>query len=249
MRADYVNSELHRPFGAISSSDEIETRAPALATPPTVGCNYKDKMDRFNFTIDWFHKENDRQISLNDSLNIPIGILTGVFALVFYMFTSFSFSTEFNSLIEFSFVLFIVLTLLCWIVVVYFLFKSYNNLFNCYEYKGIPFPTVLNEQYENLEKYVSANRELLDKETSVDTLYENQLVEMLSEYLNRNIENNDRKSWYLHLAKKFLLGCIISVILCAIPFTIHFCLNKEVDKVQKVEINNLPKVPEKLNNL
>lgn len=206
-------------------------------------------MDRINFTIDWFHKENDRQISLNDSLNIPIGILTGVFALVFYMFTSFSFSSEKSSIIEISFVLLIILTLLCWIIVVYFLFKSYNNLFNSFEYKGIPFPTVLNEQYENLEKYVSENKELLDDSITVDTLYEKQLGEMLSEYLNRNIENNDRKSWYLHLAKKFLLGCIISVILCAIPFTIHFCLNKEIEKVQKVEISNLPTVPDKLNNL
>jgi len=36
MRANYVTAELHRPFGAISSCDEIETRAPALATPPAV---------------------------------------------------------------------------------------------------------------------------------------------------------------------------------------------------------------------
>lgn len=36
MRVDSGTSGLHRPFGAISSCDEIETRAPALATPPAV---------------------------------------------------------------------------------------------------------------------------------------------------------------------------------------------------------------------
>ena len=206
-------------------------------------------MDRLNFTIDWFHKENERQNTLNDSLNIPIGILTGVFALVFYMFTSFSFSKETNLIIEISFIILIVLTLICWIIVVYFLFRSYNNLFHNYEYKAIPFPTELNEQYEGLETYVNENRELLEDNITADTLYEKQIAEMLSEYLNRNIENNDRKSWYLHLAKKFLLVCIISVILCAVPFTIHFCLNKEVEQIQKVEINNLPKFPDRINNL
>jgi len=44
MRADYGTSELHRPFGAISSCDEIETRAPALATPPAVGRNAKKRL-------------------------------------------------------------------------------------------------------------------------------------------------------------------------------------------------------------
>ncbi|MCA1919877.1 MAG: hypothetical protein LDL38_10795 [Flavobacterium piscis] len=206
-------------------------------------------MDRLNFTIEWFHKENERQNSLNDSLNIPIGILTGVFALIFYMFTSFSFSKETNLIIEVSFVILIILTLACWIIVVYFLFRSYNNLFKNYEYKAIPFPTELDKQYERLENYINENRELLDTNITVDKLYEKQLAEMLSEYLNRNIENNDRKSWYLHLAKKFLLACIISVILCAIPFTIHFCSNKEVEQIQRVEINNLPTIPDKINNL
>jgi len=36
MWVDIGTSERFRPFGAISSCDEIETRAPALATPPAV---------------------------------------------------------------------------------------------------------------------------------------------------------------------------------------------------------------------
>jgi hypothetical protein len=43
MRADFAISFLHRPFGAISSQDEIETRAPALATPPSVSCKQKSR--------------------------------------------------------------------------------------------------------------------------------------------------------------------------------------------------------------
>ncbi len=206
-------------------------------------------MDRLDYIIDWYHKENERQNSLNNSLNIPIGILTGIFALMFYMFTSFSFSKETNYLLEFSFIVLIILSIFLWFIVVYFLFKSYNNLFNNYEYKAIPFPTELNEQYEKLEAYVIKNKELLDDKTTANSLYEKQFLLMISEYLNRNIENNDTKSWYLHLAKKFLLVCIISIILCAIPFTIHYWLNKEIENIQKVEIINLPKKSIIINNL
>jgi len=206
-------------------------------------------MNRVEFTIDWFHKENDRQTSLNDSLNIPIGILTGILALLFYMFTGFSFESESVFIIEFSFVLFMTLAVLCWVLVVFFLFKSYNNLFHSFTYKGIPYPTELNEQYKNLEKYVEENKGLLDKNITADTLYENQLNEMLSEYLNQNIENNDKKSWHLHVAKKFLLGCIVFAILSSIPFIIHFSSNKEVEKIQKVEVKNIKDFSEKINNL
>jgi hypothetical protein len=40
MRVDYGTPELHRQFGAILSCDEIETRTPALATPPIVSFNF-----------------------------------------------------------------------------------------------------------------------------------------------------------------------------------------------------------------
>ena len=75
------------------------------------------------------------------------------------------------------------------------------------------------------------------------------MIEMLSDYLNRNIENNDKKSWFLHVAKKFLLGCIISAILCSVPYIIHFSSNKEIDKVQNVQIKNINDLSGKLNNL
>lgn len=206
-------------------------------------------MNRIDFTIEWFHKENDRQISLNNSLSTPIGILTGLFALFFYMFTSFSFKSELHFYIEFSFVLFILLSLLFWALVVFYLFKSYDNLFKTYEYKAIPYPSDLNDQYKKLEKYVEENKDLLDAKVNVDTLYEEQLIDMFSEYLNRNIENNDKKSKNLHIAKKLLLLCIISSFLCAIPFIFHFVSIKEIEKVQKVEIENITGLKGKLNDL
>jgi hypothetical protein len=69
MRADFGTSELHRPFGAISSCDEIETRAPALATPPAVSSKFLKTKNMNNL--------NSRLKKYNDNLNLTFGDITG----------------------------------------------------------------------------------------------------------------------------------------------------------------------------
>lgn len=196
------------------------------------------KMNRLNFILEWYHKENDRRLLLNDSLNIPIGILTGLFALFFFIAKEFTFSKENYLTVEIIFIICLVISLILWISVVYNLFMSYNKLFKGYEYKGIPYPTELSEQYRNLQSFVEENRNELDTETTADSIYEEQLEQMINEYLNRNINNNDTKSRHLYDAKKYLLGCIISTLICSIPFTVNFIENKNNEKVHKINIEN-----------
>ncbi len=178
-------------------------------------------MNRFEVLLEWYHKENERSQHINEALNIPIGILTGLIALFFYMFSTFSFEHEKNEIIEIFFVVLLALAIICWIIVVILLFGSYSNFFRGYEYKGLPYPTILNSHFRELEKYVADNKNSLDKETTPEKLFEQQLIEMISEYLNRNIEINDRKYWLFHVGKKFLLACIILAVLSSIPYIIH----------------------------
>jgi hypothetical protein len=196
-------------------------------------------MNRLNFIIEWYHKENDRRLSLNDSLNIPIGILTGLFALFFYIAKEFTFSKENYLTVEIIFISCLVISLTLWISAVCNLFMSYNKLFKGYEYKGLPYPTELSDQYRNLESFVKQNKTELDKETTADSIYEEQLEQMINEYLDTNINNNDTKSHHLYDAKKYLLGCIISTLICSIPFTINFIENKNNEKILKINIENV----------
>lgn len=195
-------------------------------------------MNRLDFLTEWFYKENDRQTSLNDSLDIPIGILSGLLVLYFYMYTSFSFQSESNWSIEIFFIITLILSLLCWIAVVFLLFKSYNNLFKGYEYKGLPYPKVLNEQYDKLKIYIEQNKNALEPNIDINSVYDQQFIEMFSDYLNRNINNNDRKSWFLHFAKVFLLVCTFSTMLCSMAFIIHISSNKENNTIKKEKIEN-----------
>lgn len=205
-------------------------------------------MERLDFYIDWYQKENERQISLNDSLNLPIGILTGLFAVIFFMLKEFTFSTETRKWVLFAFILLIIAALICWIIVAYNLFMSYNKLHKGYEYKGIPYPTTLNEHYEKLQGYIEENKSMLDSKITIDSLFKSQLSEMVSEYLNRNILNNDQKSKYLHISKRFLLICILFIILSSTPFLCNYIKYQDNKEITKVQVMNIPDL-NKTNNL
>lgn len=204
-------------------------------------------MNRLDFLIEWYHKENERHISLDDSLNIPIGIVTGLFAFAFFLLKEFNFTNENDSIIFYSFLFFVLLSLSFCLLVVYNLFMSYNNLFKGYEYEGLPYASQLDTHYKSLKVYAEENSEILDDDVTKDTIFEGQLIEMISLNIDTNVRNNDLKSEYLHRAKQFLFFCIISSFICTIPFIFNY--QKHNEKVYKIQIENLDKINNKIESI
>ncbi|HCY77475.1 MAG TPA: hypothetical protein DHV28_16285 [Ignavibacteriales bacterium] len=204
-------------------------------------------MSRLEFLIDWYNQENERKNSLNDSLNIPIGILTAFFVMIFFLFKEFNFSNKVNNWIIYLFVVFLILSLILWIISIFYLFKSYNNLFKGYAYDYLPYAKELSEQYQNLEKYYEVNKNLLENNITPDILYEKQLIDMLSEYIDTHIKNNDRKSKYLHIAKQFIFGTIISIIICSVPFLFNY--SKNTNEIHNVKIENFGELNDKIESI
>lgn len=195
-------------------------------------------MNKLDFTIDWYHKENERQNALNDSLNIPIGILTAIFALYSYLINEYGFETKINWLVTLGFILLLCLSAGFWLYVLYQLFRAYNDGFNGYTYQALPYPTVMNEYYQSLATFLEEHND--DKNLQdIDQLYDNQLHEMISGYLNVNIGNNDKKSYHIHTAKTNLLRCIIFLILSIIPFSFVYIHHKNNAGPQEVIIKNI----------
>lgn len=196
-------------------------------------------MNRLDFAIEWYHKENERQTALNESLNIPVGILTGVFALYFYMVNEYGFELKNHTIITCVFVLLLIASMGFWLYVLFHLFLAYNNGFKGYTYQAIPYPTVINEQFETLTTFAEDNKDALEGDTAED-LFEVQFHEMLSGYLNVNIENNDKKSFHIHTAKTNLLRCIIFLILSFVPFSVSYFQHKQQLKApEEIIIKNL----------
>jgi hypothetical protein len=194
-------------------------------------------LNRIEFLKEWFYKEDERKNSLNDSLNIPIGLLTGLIAIISYIFN------EFNSLNEKPFIrncfyFLIIVSIIFWLISVFKLLQSYNDLYKGYSYLGFPRPSFLKDDNESLKKYYSDYKDDLDDGISLQSLEEDNLETLLTKCLDTNVYNNDRKSAYLHSSKIHILNCLITILLSSTLFTFNYINNKE-EKIQKIEITNL----------
>src|SRR5690242_10874387 len=153
-------------------------------------------MDKLEFLIDWYKREEDRKNSLETSLNIPIGILTIVFAVHFFLARDFDFasSSKFESGV---FLTSIVISVVAALVTAYLVLKSYHNIESEYLYKGLPFPSQLFEYEKELIDFYEKNKADFDGVDGREKFKE-YLMEKFAEHIDRNAANNDNKSNYLH---------------------------------------------------
>lgn len=196
-------------------------------------------MDRLSFLIELYHKENERLYLLNSSLSIPIGIVMGLLPVFYFMLKEFSFKIEQNYWIENTFILFISISIICWLLTIYLLFMSSNHPFKGYKYGRIPKPKILNKYYDELQNTYKIKKYKVGQYKSVNLIYEEEFYKILSKIMDKNLFNNNVKSGYLNKAKNCLLICIISIILCATPFIIH---QKDISNAKtnnKIEIRYL----------
>lgn len=80
-------------------------------------------MDKLDFLIDWYKREEDRKNSLETSLNIPIGILTIVFAVHFFLVRDFDFASS-STLESGIFLTSIIISVIAALVTAYLVLKS-----------------------------------------------------------------------------------------------------------------------------
>ncbi|MCX6233910.1 MAG: hypothetical protein NT175_04185 [Bacteroidetes bacterium] len=116
------------------------------------------------------------------------------------------------------------------------MFKSYNNLFKGYEYRGLPFASELIKYKKALEEYYSQYQASYSG-VNGDSEFEKYLINKLAEYTDRNTFNNDLKSKFLYISKRYLFIAIVSLVLSFIPFL--FNLFNKPDKSYQIEIKNI----------
>lgn len=125
-------------------------------------------------------------------------------------------------------------------MVVYQLFRSYNDGIIGHAYKALEFPSKINKYYSELQTYEKEYNEYYSEEgfsVSSAKMYDEYMIEKLSTALDINIGNNDKKSYHLHLAKTALFGCITFLVFCMIPFISN--VTKGEKPPQKIEITNI----------
>jgi hypothetical protein len=183
-------------------------------------------MDRYEFYKELYNNEIERKNSIESSLNIPIVIITGLISTVFYIGTTFDYSLE--KFLSISFVGLLVTSGLFTLIAVYYLIRAFNNLTSGFEYHYLPYGTDLEDYYERLKEFNDGD----ENKTNED--FKKYLTSKFNEQFDKNAFINDKKSGYIHQARRFIVFGLLSLTVTFVPFGYNL-FNKE-EQIQKIEL-------------
>ena len=203
-------------------------------------------MKRFDFYKELYFKEQERKKTLNDSLTLPVGVVSGEIALLFYFYnTIFTISSK----IPLWILLIFIIAALCILFSILFLTYSYfdltikkdeNSKFqidSSFDYKYFDSFAKYEEYYCGLHDYYDEPN--IDDRKKSDADLEKVLIKHLVFCIDYNTNLNEIKVSRLWKAKLFLvLGLIFSFSLLIYPM-INEPTSEKIQKVNIVEPINI----------
>jgi hypothetical protein len=192
------------------------------------------RVDKLQFLIDWYNREEERKSSVENSLNIPIGILTFLFAMQFYLIKEFDFGScqirekyWLLGSVSASFIASLIAGL--------YIFKSYRGIPKEYRYGGIPYPSQLLSYEKDLISFYKENSAQFQNVTGEEKFNE-YLQNKLAEHIDKNTFNNDEKYRFLNISKTLMFAGVVTLLIAFIPFLVN--LFTRPYKPQQIEIVN-----------
>ena len=165
-------------------------------------------MDSYQFYKSLYDRELSRRKDLDAAINLPITILTILVAANSYL-TGKQESIHQKYLIVISNIL-LVLLITSFLVSIFYLIRSYNNLFKGFGYRNLGLTTeIRNFELIEIPKY---NAQVDEKE---NLNFEVLIIDKLTQYTDDHIVFNDKRSLDLHKAKTFI---IVTLVLTGINF-------------------------------
>jgi len=130
--------------------------------------------NKFEYYKENYYRELNIKSEINNSLSLPIGIISGIIAGMFYLFSNFDF--RYAGLLNAIFILFLSLDFIFLIISIYYLIKAYSDFPKGYEYALLPDTNEIDLYETQLKTYYSDNK-ILDK--SKDDVKEYILSQMI----------------------------------------------------------------------
>ena len=177
-------------------------------------------MNDFDFYLNWYNKEADRKMALDNALNIPIGILSVTIGADFYLLIHYNFAKS-ACLLDFLLCTMIGVSFIFSCIATYFLFISYHGIFKSYTDKGFPVASELRKHKQELIDYYCQQANNFPN-VSGEEKFEEYVINKLTEYIDRNVCNNDKKSESLYFAKGHILNALVCLVFALLPFIINF---------------------------
>jgi len=167
-------------------------------------------MDSYSFYKSIYDRELNRRKDLDNSLNIPVTILTLIVGIN-SIFLDKNRITQFYKTIEIVNIT-LVLIGLSSIISIFFLIKFYNNWFKGFSYRNLAYT----QEIRNFETVLipEHNSQVQDKDKLT---FETELITRLNSVTDNHITLNDQRSLDLYRAKTFI---VLTLILTGIQLVI-----------------------------
>lgn len=170
-------------------------------------------MDRLSFYKSIFEREQNRRSELNNAINLPVTMITGLVAL-FYFLTK-KIETDNHSCMNIIAMIGLLLGFIAFLVCIWFLAASFNNFVGGFNYMELPKTKELFEYDKQIEKYNST------VESEKKQNFDEYLLGKYVEYSDNFVEINDKRSKNLYYAKSLLVVVLGIELIAAIFITIH----------------------------
>ena len=160
-------------------------------------------MDSYSFYKSLYDRELNRRKDLDSSITVPTTILTLIVGMNTYFFQELELTV--NSINTFTGIeLFIIFSnVVSFLLGLFFLIKSYNNLFVGFEYLNFG-------SLKEIRKY-----EIIDlkshnsKENVKEIVFENVIIDKLCDYIDNHTFINDKRTYDLYFAKTLTILALI----------------------------------------
>ena len=175
-------------------------------------------MNDIEFYKSIYDRELKRRFDLDNALNIPIGLIVVLLALISFIISNLNFCNNIKAnwiILGLTFT-----SVLLIISGIYFLAKSYNNVFKNHKYLNLPFTYYLREYQLKLESY---NAKISNGKDKID--FDSQLIEKLNHYTDNHILVNEFRARNLAYAKTvIILSVFLLLVASTIVITIKYLL-------------------------
>lgn len=182
----------------------------------------------------YFH-EADRRDQINNSLTIPLGVISLVSGAFSVIAKEIDYPFNTSEIIQLHF---LGLTAVALILAAVFMGRAYWG----YGYAHMPRTEEIRQYGESLKKhYISQNYSEDDATKQADEETLQYIDSQYSVNTEQNAENNDIKSANLFKANGFTMASVVFLVISAAPYVINSI--EEPNEVQKVLITNLKELP------
>ena len=181
---------------------------------------------RLSFYREIYYKEVDRRKDFNNAIIIPITLLTGVFSILFYLISAYTFNNW--HWLDYGFILIFSIALGLFIISAFYTLRFYSNIDSGFKTIELPSP-------DEIEQYRKQLWEHYANESEAEDIF---LDWLINEYIKTSVnyqKNNDLKALHFFQFKKYFTYGLIGLFVSGIGFVQNFLTNQH-EKVEKLNI-------------